>query len=162
MTDAIRPADFAIREHLNHWEDFPEGREIVHATRRTVHDSDNDLFTASTLAFNPLYIDREAARADGHPDVVVNPMLVFCIVVGLTVEDLSEGGGPFASIADLRFVRSVYPDDTLSATSLVVSRRTTSRPDRGVITWRTTGRNQRGDVVVEFDRSNMWPLEPSA
>jgi len=34
----------------------------------------------------------------------------------------------------------------------VLSKRDTSRPDRGVVKFRTTGCNQRGEKVLEYER----------
>jgi acyl dehydratase len=137
-------------------EEFTVGRCFEHHWGRTITEADNTLFTTATLAYNPLYFNAEYARDEGHPCVVVNPMLVLCTVVGLSVEDLSEAGGPFLGIDELTFHRPVYPGDTLTARSSVVSvRESQSRPGFGIVTWHTEGRNQRGEVVVEYKRSNL-------
>ena len=39
----------------------------------------------------------------------LNPFLVLCTVVGLSVEDLSEAGGPFLGIDELTFHRARLP-----------------------------------------------------
>jgi acyl dehydratase len=46
----------------------------------------------------------------------------------------------------------VYPGDTITSESLVLSKRDTSKPDRGVVKFRTTGHNQRGEKVLEYER----------
>src|SRR5207245_11199232 len=116
----------------------------------------SDLFTTVTLHFNPLYTNAEFARAHGHPDVVVNPMLVFTTVFGLTVEDLSEGGGAFLGVEELRFDAPVYPGDTLTARSTVAERReSSSNKNMGIVTWHTEGFNQNGERVIEFKRTNL-------
>jgi len=139
-----------------YYEDFAVGQVFRHHWGRTINEGDNSLFTTLTLTFNPLYFNAEYARAHGHPTVVVNPMLVFLVVFGLTVEDLSEGGGLFLGVDGLKFHRPVYPGDTLTARSTVVEKRpSTSRPESGVVTWHTVGFNQRGEVVVEFRRTNL-------
>jgi len=98
----------------------------------------------------------EYARAHGHPDVVVHPLLVLCTAVGLSVEDLSEAGGPFLGINQVEFLRPVYPGDTVTARSTVLSARASeSRPAFGIVTWRTEGQNQRGEVVVRYERTNL-------
>jgi itaconyl-CoA hydratase len=103
-----------------------------------------------------MYLNAEFARAHGHPTTVVNPMLVLCIAVGLSVEDLSEIGGPFVGITDCTFRRPVYPGDTITARSTVVSARTSdSRPADGIVTWRTECHNQEGDLVVDYERTNL-------
>ncbi|MER3399429.1 MAG: dehydratase [Chloroflexota bacterium] len=139
-----------------YYEDFTVGQVFYHHWGRTINEGDNSLFTTLTLSFNPLYFNAEYARAHGHPTVVVNPMLVFLVVFGLTVEDLSEGGGLFLGVDGLKFHRPIYPGDTLTARSTVVEKRlSSSRPDSGIVTWHTVGFNQWGEVVVEFRRSNL-------
>ncbi len=83
-------------------------------------------------------------------------MLVLCIVVGLSVEDLSEAGGPFLGIDELTFHRAVHPGDTLTARSTVVeARESQSRPASGIVTWHTEGLNQRDELVVDYRRTNL-------
>src|SRR5437867_10342961 len=136
--------------------EFREGQLFPHHWGRTLTAGDNALFTTTTLAFNPLYLNAEYARAHGHPDVVVPPLLVLCTAVGLSVEDLSEAGGPFLGVDDVRFERPVHPGDTITARSTVVSaRESASRPGFGVVTWRTEARNQHGEIVLHFQRSNL-------
>ena len=138
------------------FEDFSEGQRFEHHWGRTINHGDNSLFTTSTLAFNPLYFNVQYAKAHGHRDVVVNPMLVLCTVLGLSVEDLSEGGGLFLGLSALTFHRPVYPGDTLTASSTVISvRPSKSRPEYGIVTWHTEGLNQHHELVVDYERSNL-------
>jgi len=58
------------------FEDFKEGQVFEHHWGRTINAGDNSLFTSATLAHCPLYFNAEYARAHGHPDVVVNPLLI--------------------------------------------------------------------------------------
>src|SRR4051794_18933530 len=147
---------FLLRKRGRKYEDFHVGQTFEHHWGRTLHESDNTTFCATTCNWNPLYLNREFAMANGHPDCPVNPSLVLCVVVGLTVEDLSETAGPFLGMSDCIFERSVYPGDTLTADSIVLScRESGSRAGVGVVMWRTTGRNQNGEVVVTFVRSNL-------
>jgi len=87
---------------------------------------------------------------------VVNPMLVLCTVVGLSVEDLSEAGGPFLGVEDCTFHRPVHPGDTLTARSTVLTaRESESRRGVGIVTWHTEAHNQLGELVVDFQRTNL-------
>ena len=90
----------------NSFEEFTPGREFMHHWGRTITQADNTIFTTLTLHYNPRYFNAEFARAEGHPDVVVCPMLVFNTVFGLSVQDLSEAGGMFLGIEDLNFSRA--------------------------------------------------------
>jgi len=149
-------ADFPVRDRGVHLAMFTAGDEIVHHWGRTLGTADNTVFSTALCNWNPMHLDAEFARAHGHPDVVVNPMLVLCTIIGLSVEDLSESGGPFLGIEECTFPTPVYPGDTLTARSVVLGvRRSRSRPGTGIVTWRTTGFNQRGEVVCEYVRSNL-------
>jgi itaconyl-CoA hydratase len=140
----------------NHYEDFKLGRVYHHHWGRTLNDGDNSLFSALTLSFNPLYFNAEYAAAHGHGGVVLNPMLVFLAVFGLSVEDLSEAGGLFLGVDDLKFHRTLYPGETLSARSTVLDKReSTSRPESGIVSWHTEGHNRRGELVIDFRRTNL-------
>ena len=156
------PAEFPLVHKGHLFEDFTEGQVFEHHWGRTITDGDNAVFSTATCNWNPMHLNAEYARSHGHPDVVVNPMLVLCTVLGLSVEDLSEAGGPFLGVDQCRFAAPVHPGDTLTARSLVVEKReSTSRPAFGIVTWRTEGYNQRGEVVVEYRRTNLVARRPS-
>jgi acyl dehydratase len=141
------------------YEDFLVGQTFAHHWGRTIFESDTVLFTTLTLSFNPLYTNRAFARAHGHPDIVVNPQLVFNIVLGLSVEDLSEIGGPFLGVFDLVYDRPVYPGTTLVAHSTTTETRLSeSNPANGIVTWRTEGFDEQGARVIGFRRSNLVRL----
>jgi acyl dehydratase len=140
----------------NHYEDFELGRMYQHHWGRTLNDGDNSLFSTLTLSFNPLYFNADYAGAHGHRGVVLNPMLVFLTVFGLSVEDLSEAGGFFLGVDELNFHRAVYPGETLSARSTVKDKReSSSRPESGIVTWHTEGHDSRGELVIDFRRTNL-------
>jgi acyl dehydratase len=103
-----------------------------------------------------MHFNRHLATAGGHRDEVVNPLLVFAVVFGLSVEDLSESGGPFLGASDLQYLRAVYPGETLYASSTVVeARESGSRPDAGIVTWHTVGWASDGEPVITFRRTNL-------
>lgn len=152
----------ALKERAVLWrkgtsfEEFKPGRVFVHHWGRTITQADNTIFTTLTLHYNPRYFNAEFARAEGHPDVVVCPMLVFNTVFGLSVQDLSEAGGMFLGIEDLTFYEPIYPGDTLTASSEVLDCRESKSDERhGIVTWHTRGFNQRKALVVDFKRTNL-------
>jgi acyl dehydratase len=153
---ASPPANAILLARGHRYEDFTPGRVFEHVQRKTILESENALFTTLTLHYNPMYLDRELARQQNHRDLVVNPLLVFNLVFGLTVEDLSEGGGPFLGIDALEYGVPVYPGDTLSARSTVISARPSSKHEHyGIVTWETVGLQQHGEQVVKYRRSNL-------
>lgn len=74
----------------------------------------------------------------------------------MSVEDLSEGGGPFLGVDNLTYHRPVLVGETVYAKSEVVSRRETeSRPAFGVVTWQTRGTDAQGALVLDYRRTNL-------
>ena len=139
-------------ERGHYFEDFEVGHLFKHHWGRTVTEGDNSFFSSVTMNFNPIYFNREHAQSLGYKNVVVNHMLVMNIVFGLSVEDLSERAIAHLGYEKMKFGATVYPGDTITSESLVLSKRDTSRPDRGVVKFRTTGHNQRGEKVLEYER----------
>lgn len=140
----------------NYFEDFKVGQTFEHHWGRTINDSDNSLFTTLTLNFNPLYFNREYAQKNGHKDIQVNPLFVFNTILGLSVEDLSEAGGPFVGVEKLTYGTPVYAGDTITAKSTTIDARLSeSKRGFGIVSWKTIGSNQNGETVITFERSNL-------
>lgn len=138
------------------FEDFVDGRVFDHHWGRTFSQHDGHWFSQMTMQYNPLYFNAPYAQSLGYKDTPIHPLYVFSTALGLSVEDLSEAGGPFLGVDDLAFHEPVYAGDTIRASSVVLgSRRTKSRPGWGVVEWRTTARNQRDQLVLEFRRRNL-------
>ena len=146
-----------LRKRGQGYHDFVVGEEINHHWGRTITEADAIQFAHLTLAYNPLYFNREYAKELGHPDIVVCPQLVFNVILGLSVEVCSEGlGGPVLGVYDLKYLEPVYPGDTLTARSVTEAKRESeSTEGRGVLTWFNEGFNQRGIKVIEYRRSNL-------
>ncbi len=134
---------------------FEEGGVFDHHWGRTINEGDNSLFVSLTQMYNPLYFNEPYAKSNGHEKVVVAPLLVFNTVLGLSVEDLSLGG-PFVGINDCIFHKEVLVGDTLTAKSTVLAKRfSEKRPGSAIVTWKTEGFNQEGELVIEYTRSNL-------
>jgi itaconyl-CoA hydratase len=144
------------------YEEFHVDQCFEHHWGRTLSEFDNTAFTVSTLSFNPIYFNRAAARAEGHPDLVINPYLLLSTVIGLSVEDLSEVGGAFLEMSCVEFHCPVYPGETVWASSCVTDLHLSkSRPGFGVASWRTVGQVSGEDSdrrnAVTLLRSNLLP-----
>lgn len=152
-----------LRDKGLRFEDFKVGATYDHHWGRSFTQAENALFTTLTLHFNPTYFNLEYAKAMGHPDTPLNPLLVFGTVFGLSVEDLSEHSTAFLGVDELHFHAPVYPADTLRARSSVAAVRTSSKDPRvGIVTWRTEGFNQRDERVCDFLRSNRFSRQVTA
>jgi 2-methylfumaryl-CoA hydratase len=136
----------------NFFEDFRIGQEIVHATPRTISAGDVALYTA-------LYGNRFAvqssdafAKAIGLAQTPVDDLIVFHIVFGKTVPDISLNAVANLGYAECRFLKLVFPGDTLSARSEVIGLKENSNGETGVVYVRTTGRNQHGEIALTYVR----------
>ena len=136
----------------NFFEDFSLGQEIVHATPRTVTEGDVSLYTALTGSRFAVQSADTFAMDIGYPAAPVDDLLVFHIVFGKTVPDISLNAVANLGYADCRFLAPVFPGDTLTATSEVIGLRETSNRKAGVVWVRSTGANQTGETVLEYAR----------
>jgi 2-methylfumaryl-CoA hydratase len=139
----------------NFFEDFAVGQVFHHAVPRTVTEGDISLYIALTGDRRPLHCSSEFARVLGFASAPAHDLLVFHLVFGRAVADVTLNSPANLGYADVRFVRPVFPGDTLRAETEVIGRRETSRPDVGIVWVRTQGLNQRGESVLQFYRWAM-------
>ncbi|REJ84403.1 MAG: MaoC family dehydratase [Acidobacteria bacterium] len=135
------------------FEDFEVGQLIRHPLGRTVTSTDNIWFTNLTMNPNPIHFDHVYAAATEWGRPLVNSAFTMALVTGLTVEDLSKNGVNLGWDR-VRLPHPVFEGDTLYAESEVISSRASeSRPTQGIVGFRTTGFNQEGVTVIEYDRT---------
>ena len=136
----------------NFFEDFRLDQEIVHATPRTITTGDVALYTGLFGSrFAVTSADAFAERL-GLPRSPIDDVLVFHVVFGKTVPDISLNAVANLGYAGGRFGAPVYPGDTLSATSRVIGLKENSNGKTGVVYVRTTGRNQDAAFVLDYVR----------
>lgn len=136
----------------NFFEDFRVGQVIQHATPRTLTAGDAALYQALYGSRFPVQSSDTFAKAAGYPQAPLDDLLVFHTVFGKTVPDISLNAIANLGYADCRFLMPVYPGDTLTAASEVIGLRENSNRETGVVYVRSTGRNQRGEPVLEYVR----------
>ncbi len=140
-------------ERGRYYEDFKVGDVYQHHWGRTIEAAESQLFATATMNAVPLYFNKLHAKALGHDQVPVHPLLVMNVVFGMTVEDLSEQALAHLGYWNMTFPRFVYPGDTLISSSEILDKRESgSKPDRGIVHVRTTGVNQRGEEVCVYER----------
>ena len=136
----------------NFFEDFTLGQEIVHATPRTVTTGDQALYMALYGPRFALQSSDEFARGAGFPQSPLDDLLVFHIVFGKTVPDVSLNAVANLGYAECVFAQPVYPGDTLSATTEIIGLKENSNGQTGTVYVRSRGFNQRGEEVLSFVR----------
>ncbi len=145
-------------------EDFTLGRVFRHHGGKTITEGLFNAFTDFSMTTNPLSKNVEYARLHGYEGLVVPPGLVMNVVFSQTVADISENARVNLEYIDMRYGVPVYIGDTLEAeTTIVGVKLSSSHNDRGVVHVATVGRNQRGEVVLAFERKvQVWKGDMSA
>jgi 2-methylfumaryl-CoA hydratase len=136
----------------NYFEDFRIGQEIHHATPRTVTEGDVATYIALYGSRFALPCATSFAQSLGLKQAPIDDLLVFHIVFGKTVPDISLNAIANLGYASCIFGVPVYPGDTLSASSTVIGLRENSTKQSGVVYVRSTGRNQSGETVLDYVR----------
>src|SRR5271156_5866879 len=136
----------------NCFEDFRIGQVIRHATPRTVTVGDVALYTGLFGARFAVQSSDAFAEAIGYPRSPIDDFLVFHIIFGKTVPDVSLNAVANLGYAGCYFRSPVYPGDTLSALSEVIGLKENSSRKTGIVYVRTTGYKQDGIPVLEYVR----------
>lgn len=158
MTDDVPLGEAEPIPVGNYFEDFAEGETYQHHWGKTVDGAENSRFTTLRLNANPLQFNREYAQAHGHDERIVDPLLVFNTVLGLSVEDLSELDTIFLGVDNCTFHRQLEVNATITAESEVVEKQhSDSRPNYGIVTWHTSGYDADNKLVIDYQRTNMVP-----
>ena len=136
----------------NFFEDFELGQEIRHAVPRTLTEGDVALYTGLTGSRFALGSSDTFAQSIGLARAPIDDLLVFHVVFGRTVPDISLNAIANLGYASVRFGKLVYPGDTLIARSSVIGLKENSKGDSGIVYVHTQGLNQQGESVLEFKR----------
>ena len=137
-----------------YYEDFTVGDTYEHRPGRTITATDNTWFTLLTMNTHPLHFDEEYARATEFGRTIVCSPLTVALMVGMSVSDVSQKAIANLGWREIRLTHPLYAGDTLYAESTVLGKRDSkSRPEAGLVTVATSGRNQDGTVVCTFERT---------
>ena len=139
-------------------EDFTVGDVYEHRPGRSITETDNTWFTLVTMNQNPLHFDKEYAAKSEFGKPLVNSCLTLSIVVGMSVSDLSQKAIANLGWDKIQLTAPVFVGDTIYAESEVLAvRDSKSRPNRGIVTVRTTGKKADGTVFMTYERTMMIP-----
>ncbi len=141
-----------------YYDDFQLGDVYEHRPGRTITETDNTWFTLLTMNTHPLHFDAEYAKHSEFGKPIVASPLTVALMVGMSVSDVSQKAKANLGWREIRMTAPVFCGDTLYAESEVLEKRESkSRPGDGIVTIRTTGKNQDGVVVCAFERTMLVP-----
>ena len=136
----------------NYFEDFRVGQVLNHATPRTITEGDVSLYTALYGGRFALQSADSFAMECGLDAAPIDDLLVFHIVFGKTVPDVSLNAVANLGYADVQFKAPVFPGDTVQTSSEVIGLKENSNGKTGVVYVRSTGTNQMGAIVLDYVR----------
>ncbi|MCB9435701.1 MAG: MaoC family dehydratase [Anaerolineales bacterium] len=141
-----------------YFEELEVGMTIRHSLGRTITEMDNVLFSTLTMNPQPLHLNEDFASKTQFGQRIVNGIFTMGVVVGLTVGELTDG----TIVANLGYERVNHPnpvfhgDTVYVETEVLEKRESKSKPDRGIVRLKHLGKNQRGEVVCEIERSVLF------
>jgi 2-methylfumaryl-CoA hydratase len=136
----------------NYFEDFAIGQTIRHATPRTLTAGDGALYTALTGNRFAVNHSEPFARGIGYKQMPIDDLLVFHMVFGMTVGDVSLNAVANLGYAECRFLRPVAAGDTLRAQSEVIGLKEHSNRQTGAVYVRSRAFNQHDAPVLDYVR----------
>lgn len=138
--------------------DFKIGEVIYHSTSKTIFESDNNLFSLLTMNHHPLHTNIDFASKSQHKQILVVGTLVFSLVVGMTVPDISGKAIANLEYEKVQHLSPVFIGDTIYArTEILDVIESKTKKDRGIIYVETTGYNQNNIDVLKFRRKVLIP-----
>ncbi len=145
-----------------YFEELEVGQRIAHRVGRTATEMDNVLFCSLTMNTQPLHLNEDYAAGTEFGQRIVNGIFTLGLVVGLTVAELTEG----TIVANLGYERVTHPkpvfhgDTVYVETEVLEKRESQSKADRGIVRLKHFGKNQRGEVVCEVERTVLFLKRP--
>lgn len=137
----------------NYYEDFIVGETINHQLSKTVFESDNNLFSLLTMNYHPVHTNADYASKQQHGQILVVGTLVFSLVVGITVPDISGKAIANLDYENIKHLAPTFIGDTIYAKTTVLDKRESrSKTDRGIVYVETVGYNQKNEAVISFRR----------
>lgn len=137
-----------------YYEEFEVGETIVHETRRTVSEADNQRFCDLTMNQQPLHLDAAFASETQFGERLVNGLYTMSLAVALTIPETTDGT-IVANLGydDVEHPQPVFHGDTIRAETTVTDKRETSDGERGVVEMRVEVFNQEDETVCAFSRT---------
>jgi len=145
------------------FEDFEEGTTLVLGTK--VVSAGEIVEFASEFDPQPMHMDEEAGKASILGGLAASgwhtcSMFMRLLCDGLLLDSTAQGA---PGIDYVKWKKPVLSGDTLTARSIVLSKRISSkRPNLGLVTMRAEMTNQHGELVFELQNTGMFLTRATA
>ncbi len=135
-----------------YFEDYSIDEEITHSVPRTITHGDVALYLATTGSRFALNYSNEFAKDLGLKNTPVDDILLFHLVFGRTVPDLSLNAIANLGYAGVIFHQPSFIGDTVTASSKVIGLKQNSNGKTGTVYVKSVGKNQKGEIVLTYYR----------
>lgn len=138
----------------SYYEDFEVGEVIEHQLSKTIFESDNNLFSLLTMNHHPVHLNTHYCESEKYGKVLVVGTLVFSLIVGFTVPDVSGKAIANLNYEEISHLAPVFIGDTLYAKTTVLEKRESKTNEQvGIVKVETIGYNQKRENVISFKRN---------
>jgi acyl dehydratase len=139
-----------------YYEDVVVGEEIE-TPAHTVTQADILRFADVTLDDHPLHTDEEFCRAGAFGRPIAHGLFGLSLMEGLKTRTKIYLHTSLASLGwdKVRFLKPIFPDDTVRVKVRFIHKRESKKPDRGVVTEKVLLVNQDDVVVTEAEHVTL-------
>ena len=135
-----------------YFEDYKLNEEINHSVPRTITDGDVSIYLSTTGSRFPLNYSAEFSREVGLKKIPIDDILLFHMVFGRTVPDLSLNAIANLGYAGVKFHKPAFVGDTLNASSKIIGLKENSNGKTGTVYVKSEGKNQNNEIVLTYYR----------
>ena len=135
-----------------YFEDYKLNEEINHSVPRTVTDGDVAIYLRTTGSRFPLNYSAEFSKTLGLKKIPIDDILLFHMVFGRTVPDLSLNAIANLGYAGVKFHKPAFVGDTLNASSKIIGLKENSNGKTGTDYVESVGKNQNDEIVLTYYR----------
>lgn len=148
---------------VEYYEEYEVGAAYETAAR-TITETDIVNFVNLFGFTEPLFINMEFVKNQSLFGSRIAPgAFTFALSEGLMIQSgLARGGMALLGIEELKVPAPLRCGDTVHVKITVVSKRETSKPDRGVVTFDQQVVNSKGEVLLQYTVNRMIRRRPDA
>lgn len=134
------------------FEDYKIGETIEHSVPRTITEGDVSIYLATTGSRFALNYSKDFSKSLGFKSTPIDDILLFHLVFGRTVPDLSLNAIANLGYAGVKFLKNAYIGDTITASSKIIGLKENSNGKTGTVYVESVGKNQKGEVILTYFR----------
>ncbi len=135
-----------------YFEDYKIDEEINHSVPRTITEGDVSIYLSTTGSRFALNYSMEFSKKLGFKKPPIDDVLLFHLVFGRTVPDLSLNAIANLGYAGVNFHKPAFIGDTISASSKIIGLKENSNEKTGTVYVKSIGKNQNNEVILTYYR----------